>query len=495
AKALACATVNVRKLELETGLHRRSGSELCAMASAWGHLTPQEELDFKCWNTAGNIARHKRWSATSRSLPSPPPVNRVAWADTYDTDFPAWVPAAAADTIGENRPAASSFEPRVGPTEPGTRSRLPGSSCRCGSNPALPSEAALDSIFHTFEKRTLDKLDEKLLAGFELLSVSNAKQLPTLFATSVKPVMELHMQFTQVELLHGVRQMKLTVASVPFAEQVTKHAEWLKLIEVDTEEVQQHIDSIEKRVQFLQDHEQYPDNRDGSPHCDRYFDTLLTHVKRDDCCNDFMKILNSLPESHSGGWRSIDCQPPAPGIHGTAVTDSPNPLTQSETFDQAADAEATQSETDELLTPSETYELQQHIAHELEPDEIEFNSELELVEPTNKVDCRDDFTKFLDSIDLCMPQPELKAAQSEFDELLRPSETNELQQQIAHVLAHDELELDELQLPPARDELDEFDEHALQSEFGQLFSPGELDELKLRFESKELLRPLHFFIA
>eukprot|EP00959_Pyramimonas_sp_CCMP1952_P027519 578247-Pyramimonas_sp.AAC.1 len=46
AKALACATDNARKLELKTGPYRRNGSELCAVASARGHLTPLEELDF-----------------------------------------------------------------------------------------------------------------------------------------------------------------------------------------------------------------------------------------------------------------------------------------------------------------------------------------------------------------------------------------------------------------------------------------------------------------
>ncbi|CAK0807952.1 unnamed protein product [Prorocentrum cordatum] len=489
----ACATDNVRKLQLKTGLHRRNGSELCTVASARGHFTPQEELDFKYWNTA-----------------------------------------------------------------------------------------TLDSIFHTFEKRTLAKLDEKFLAGFGLLSVSNAKQLPTMFATSVKPVMDsLQSQVAKeiinirselgaaydshiltldireiadgvlaaaadawraadeahgrlhatrragdearlvVELVHAAAaDVHLSVAEtrthpIELKTQVTQLGlrvnnlykelldtvdQRLKLIELDTEEMQQQIDSIEQHVQSLQSHEQYPVNRDGSPHVDNYFDTLLTHVQRDDCCNGFMKILNSLPEPHSSDWHSSDCQPPASGIRGTAATDSPKPLMQSETtalpmpfktlttplptastelkLDEAADAEATQSETDELPPPSETYELQQQIAYELEPDEIEFNSELEHAEPTNVPD----------SIDLCMPHPGLKAAQSEFDELLMPSETNELQQQIAYELAHDELELDELQQPPAYDELDEFDEHALQSEFGQLFSPSEIDELRLHFESDE--RPL-----
>ncbi|CAK0904768.1 unnamed protein product, partial [Prorocentrum cordatum] len=99
--------------------------------------------------------------------PCPPPVKRVAWADTYDADFPPRAPDAAADTIGENMPAANSFEPRVDSIEPG---------------------ATLDSTLHAFEKRTLDKLDEKILAGFELLSASSAKQLPTLFAASATPV-------------------------------------------------------------------------------------------------------------------------------------------------------------------------------------------------------------------------------------------------------------------------------------------------------------------
>ncbi|CAK0860091.1 unnamed protein product [Prorocentrum cordatum] len=446
---------------------------------------------------------------------------RVAWADTYDTDFLAKAPAAAADTIGKNMPAANSFEPIVDPIELGTGSRLSGSSCHCVSNPALPSEATFDSFLHTFGKRTLSKLDEKFLAGFELLSASNAKHLPTPFATSVKPVMDsLQSQVAKeiIDIRSGLGAaydshiLTLGIREIADEKLLDTVDQILKLIEVDTKEMQQHIDSIEQHVQFLQGHEQYPDNRDGSPNVDNYFDTLLTHVKRDDCRNGVTKILNSLPEPHSGGWHSSDCQPPASGIQGTAVADSPKPLTQSETtalpmpfktlttplptasaelnFDEAADAEATQSETDELLTPSGTYELQQQIAYELELDEIEFNSELERVEPKNvcydasgfldiyfgsllahiqKVDCCDDCTKVLDSIDLRMPQPGLK-------------------QQTAYELAPDELEPDGLQQPPAYDELDEFDERALQSEFGQLFSPSEIDEFNRHFESDEFLR-------
>ncbi|CAK0836965.1 unnamed protein product, partial [Prorocentrum cordatum] len=320
AKVLVQATARTRHLEHETGVDRRNGSDLHRTVLAQG-LVPQSVADeFMQWNETGDTARHKKWFQTDKKQA------RKAWADSID----------------EILSKVNDVVPRVDAMRLGSHSRRAGSCGPSGSDPAPSTDMALDSIVQLIEQRILDKLDAKFHAGFALLSYSYTKQLPALFTRAIQPVTEtlqsqvakeVNNMRSETAASYNTRMVPTKIchaadeahAAAVAARRVVEEArcrlhapveagmkpaklqlqgddmrggivdtvdQRLQDIDRDTDEMQQHIDLPEQHVQHLQGHEQYFDNRDGSGHFDSYFGTLLKHIRHDDCCNAFARILN-----------------------------------------------------------------------------------------------------------------------------------------------------------------------------------------------------------